>query len=148
MSATSRSVLQEEDEILSLRRRLGERIRTVREQKGYSQDVLAALGGLNRSYIGSLERGEHNCGLANLVRVARALEVPVRSLFDVEAPPPLPPAATERPGPGRAVQVDREQFLLLLAQCGQDRPDLVMIYLERCGMVFSSSPAARPRVVP
>ena len=44
-------------------KRLGQRIRNQRESKSYSQDLLAELGSLNRSYIGTLERGEYNPGI-------------------------------------------------------------------------------------
>ena len=146
--ALNRDEAEAEDEILALRRQLGERIRAIREQKGYSQDVLAELGGLNRSYIGSLERGEHNCGLANLVRVARALEVPVTRLFGAERPEPSRRRHMALCAAAPPVRVDREQFLLLLSQCANDRPDLVMIYLERCGVVFRGSEAGRRPAAP
>lgn len=53
----------------------GKTIRQVREQKGLSQEGLADLCHLHRTYIGGIERGERNIGLLNLLRLSKALKV-------------------------------------------------------------------------
>lgn len=53
----------------------GSAIRAERERIGISQEELAHLCELHRTYIGSIERGERNVGLLNVVRIARALRV-------------------------------------------------------------------------
>ncbi len=53
----------------------GRRMRARREELGLSQDDLAGRCGLHRTYIGSVERGERNVSLVNIVRIADALEV-------------------------------------------------------------------------
>jgi len=121
-----------------IRKRLGQRIREYRERKGYSQDVLAELSGLNRSYIGALERGEHNPGINNIVRVAEGLDVSIGQLFKegpMEKKKPHP-MNIEKPFPAKHAKIGRKQFLQLLEQCATDRPDLVVIYLERFGTEF------------
>jgi transcriptional regulator with XRE-family HTH domain len=60
-----------------LNARIGGAIRGLREERGWSQERLAAEAELNRSYVGGLERGERNPTVATLDRVARALEVPL-----------------------------------------------------------------------
>lgn len=45
-----------------------------------SQEALAHVAGLDRSYVGRIERGEHNLTFAALVRLARAMECDVASL--------------------------------------------------------------------
>lgn len=62
---------------------VGFNIRRIREERGLSQEELAALAGLHRAYVGQIERGEKNIGLKNLENIAKALEVPVRFLVDV-----------------------------------------------------------------
>lgn len=54
---------------------LGRNVRTLREQLGLSQEELAFRSGLDRTYVGGVERGERNIGVLNIVRVALALEV-------------------------------------------------------------------------
>jgi transcriptional regulator with XRE-family HTH domain len=54
---------------------LGKNIRCFRKQKGISQEKLAELASLHRTYLGGVERGERNVGLMNIVRIARALSV-------------------------------------------------------------------------
>lgn len=53
----------------------GKAVRHIREQKGLSQEALADLSRLHRTYIGGIERGERNVGLINLLRLSKALKV-------------------------------------------------------------------------
>jgi transcriptional regulator with XRE-family HTH domain len=52
-----------------------ENIRKLRKQKGLSQEQIADLSGLHRTYIGAVERGERNITLINADRIATALGV-------------------------------------------------------------------------
>ncbi|CUS03860.2 Subunit S of type I restriction-modification system [Candidatus Promineifilum breve] len=63
-----------------LLRRLGANIRHLRLTKGLSQERLAELTGLHRTYIGGVERGERNISLLNLARLAHALEASLSEL--------------------------------------------------------------------
>lgn len=53
----------------------GKAVRRIREQEGLSQEALADLSHLHRTYIGGIERGERNVGLRNLLRLSKALKV-------------------------------------------------------------------------
>lgn len=59
----------------------GENIRALRKTKGISQEDLASLCTLHRTYIGSVERGERNVSLANIVLIARALDTSPSNLL-------------------------------------------------------------------
>ena len=59
----------------------GERVRELRLQRGLSQEALAERCGLHRTYIGSVERGERNVSLQNIVRIAHALDVAASGLL-------------------------------------------------------------------
>ncbi len=59
----------------------GQNIRELRLAKKYSQDRLALLAGLHRTYISDVERGARNISLFTIVRLANALETPITSLF-------------------------------------------------------------------
>jgi len=59
---------------------LGRAIRWQRGVIGLSQESLALEAGIDRSYLGGIERGEHNLALINLVRISRALRVSVAEL--------------------------------------------------------------------
>lgn len=54
---------------------LGKRIRELRADRGLSQEALADLAELDRTYISSIERGHRNASLLTLHRIAEALEV-------------------------------------------------------------------------
>ena len=54
---------------------LGRRIRSQREILGVSQEEMAARCGLHRTYYGSVERGERNIALQNIVRISDALGI-------------------------------------------------------------------------
>lgn len=59
---------------------LGAAIRAERKAKGLSQEALAELAGVDRSYMGGIERGEHNLAIINLIKIADALTVKVSVL--------------------------------------------------------------------
>lgn len=61
--------------------KLGKRIREFRQEKGLSQEDFAYEVGLDRTYIGGVERGERNIATLNLIRIAKALKVEVGELF-------------------------------------------------------------------
>ncbi|MDQ1438153.1 MAG: hypothetical protein QOK43_1782 [Acidimicrobiaceae bacterium] len=54
---------------------LGRRVRALRIERGLSQEKLAEKAHVHRTYVGSLERGERNVALINIVRLAEALAV-------------------------------------------------------------------------
>lgn len=56
-------------------------IRTLRKLKGLSQEELALICNLHRTYVGSVERGERNVTLSTLEAIAEALEVSVPTLL-------------------------------------------------------------------
>ena len=60
---------------------LGRAVRDLRSGRGISQEDLAHLSGMHRTYLGGVERGERNLSYANLLRLARALGVPASELL-------------------------------------------------------------------
>ncbi|MEP7221901.1 MAG: helix-turn-helix transcriptional regulator [Novosphingobium sp.] len=59
---------------------LGRRIRARRHELGMSQEGLAHTAGLDRSYLGRIERGEHNLTFVSLIKIARAMGCDVAAL--------------------------------------------------------------------
>lgn len=60
----------------------GKNVRFYRTKRKISQEKLAELADLHRTYIGAIERGERNVSLRNVQKIAFALDVPVIVLFD------------------------------------------------------------------
>ncbi|HSI42839.1 MAG TPA: helix-turn-helix transcriptional regulator [Methylotenera sp.] len=60
---------------------LGASIRAARKAKGLSQEALAELADIDRSYMGGIERGEHNLAIINFLKVADALEMKASMIF-------------------------------------------------------------------
>lgn len=58
----------------------GQRVRTRRLELGLSQERLAEISGLHRNYVGSLERGERNVALLNILRLAKGLNTDAAEL--------------------------------------------------------------------
>jgi transcriptional regulator with XRE-family HTH domain len=56
-------------------------VRELREKRELSQTKLAELAGLNRNYVGDVERGRRNPCFENILRLADALNVPPSELF-------------------------------------------------------------------
>jgi len=59
----------------------GQNVRGIRLKLGWSQEELAERAGLHRTYIGSIERGERNISLDNIIRLALALRTTPSALL-------------------------------------------------------------------
>ncbi|MGB0563604.1 MAG: helix-turn-helix domain-containing protein, partial [Spirulinaceae cyanobacterium] len=66
---------------MSITRTFGNRVRHFRKLKDISQEELADLCGLHRTYIGSVERGERNITLKNAEKISQALGEPIISFL-------------------------------------------------------------------
>lgn len=64
-----------------LQRIVGQNLRAIRHDRGYSQEAFADVLGVHRTYLGGLERGERNLTLRSLERLATLLDVPVLDLL-------------------------------------------------------------------
>ena len=70
-------------------RRLGERVRTLRNQRGMSRKALAQHAKVSERYLAQLETGKGNVSIVLLRRIARAIGLPVTQLVHEGAEPPL-----------------------------------------------------------
>jgi DNA-binding XRE family transcriptional regulator len=59
----------------------GNRVRSLRAQRGISQEQLAILAGVHRTYVGMIERGEKNITLINIYKISSALGVKPSEIF-------------------------------------------------------------------
>jgi len=64
-----------------VRTRFGKAVRKRRQEHGVSQEEFADMCGLDRTYIGGIERGERNVALVNIEKIARALKITLSALF-------------------------------------------------------------------
>jgi transcriptional regulator with XRE-family HTH domain len=62
-------------------KRLGETVRLLRVQHGLSQEALAELAGIDRSYMSGIERGLRNLSILQAMKLSTALHVPVHELL-------------------------------------------------------------------
>jgi transcriptional regulator with XRE-family HTH domain len=68
-------------EMQNINRRVGRRIRLLRELRGLSQEELAFCSGLHRAHMGQIERGEYNVTVLTLQKVGLALRTTVSALL-------------------------------------------------------------------
>ena len=61
---------------------LGQRIRSYRTAKGFSQEKLAELAGCHPTYVGQVERGEKNATIESIEKIAAPLGVSLSTLFE------------------------------------------------------------------
>jgi transcriptional regulator with XRE-family HTH domain len=59
----------------------GQNVRRERLKKGLSQEKLAELANLHRTYIGMIERAEKNVTLINIEKISKALNINIKELF-------------------------------------------------------------------
>ena len=59
----------------------GQRVQELRKERNLSQEQLADLAGVHRTYIGMIERAKKNITLCNIERIAKALKLSIKDLF-------------------------------------------------------------------
>ena len=59
----------------------GQRVQELRKARNLSQEKLAELAGVHRTYIGMIERAEKNITLRNIAKIADALKIDIKELF-------------------------------------------------------------------
>lgn len=82
--------------VMNVRETIGWNLRRIRVAKGLSQERLALESGIDRSYVGRVERGSENVTVATLEAFSTVLDVHVSELFvevDPDAPRPQPLAS-------------------------------------------------------
>lgn len=65
----------------NIRKKIGRRIRNIRERHDISQEKLGFRSALHRTYIGSVERGERNLSIVAIEKIAKGLGVKIESIF-------------------------------------------------------------------
>jgi len=68
--------------VLPHRRLIGEAIRLYRKNAGLTQEKLAEAVELNPKYLGEIERGEKIISIEALLRIAKAVKVPIKDFFE------------------------------------------------------------------
>lgn len=67
---------------MEIKSRIGFRIKQLREEKAFSQQDLAYLSDLDRSYIASIETGARNVSIVNIEKIAKALGISLKEFFN------------------------------------------------------------------
>lgn len=60
----------------------GKRLGAIRKQKGITQEKLADMVDVHRTYIGFIEQGKRNPSISNIYKIAKALKVSLKDLFE------------------------------------------------------------------
>jgi len=64
---------------------LGQRLRILRKEKGFTQEKMAALAGMNWRYYAEVERGQRNISVGSLQQIADALGVAIKDIFQFQS---------------------------------------------------------------
>ncbi len=67
---------------MSTLEQFGNNVKKYRLKLNLSQEQLALKAGLDRTYIGGIERGERNISLNNIKKISLALEIKISKLFE------------------------------------------------------------------
>jgi len=70
--------------VVSIKEKFGRKVSTLRKVRAISQEELAQLSGLHRTYISDLERGRRNVALENIEKIANALGQDIKELFNFD----------------------------------------------------------------
>lgn len=69
---------------MDVRIKLGIRLKELRNEKGLSQEKFSFICELDRTYIASIEQGKRNVSIANIEKIAKALDMSVYQFFQSE----------------------------------------------------------------
>ena len=69
---------------MDIRNKIGIRLKELRNEKGLSQEKFSFLCELDRTYIASIEQGKRNVSIANIEKIAKALDLSVYQFFKLE----------------------------------------------------------------
>ena len=69
---------------MDIKLRFGNRLRELRQQQSLSQEKLAFLCGLHRTYISDVEIGKRNISIENIERLSKALAVSLQEFFSFD----------------------------------------------------------------
>lgn len=67
---------------MDIKKKFGEKVKQLRLEKGWSQEKLALVADLDRTYIPSIEKGERNVSITVIEKIAKALNVKISILID------------------------------------------------------------------
>lgn len=67
---------------MSIKEKVGKRIRELRNAKGLSQEKFSFECELDRTYIASIEQGKRNVSIVNIEKIAKALDLSVTEFFN------------------------------------------------------------------
>jgi len=70
---------------MDIKKKFGNRVKKIRQDRGLSQEALAYNADLDRTYIPSIEKGNRNVSITVIEKIAKALKVKISKLFDEEA---------------------------------------------------------------
>ncbi|CAM3551599.1 helix-turn-helix domain-containing protein [Marinicrinis lubricantis] len=101
--------------LISIRKLFGQRIRTLREQYGWTQEQLAERADLHPNYIGQIERGLKNVSLDNIHKLAIGLRMNLSQLFTFDN--------HELPAPS-------SRITQMLQHCSEEDLEFLMQHIE------------------
>lgn len=67
---------------MNIKEKFGKQVKKFRLEKELSQEALALLADLDRTYIPSIEKGERNVSITVIEKIAKALKIKISVLFD------------------------------------------------------------------
>lgn len=67
---------------MNIKQKFGQKIKDLRKSKGISQEKLANLAEIDRTYLPTIEKGERNVSIEIVEKLAKALNVKIKDLFD------------------------------------------------------------------
>ncbi len=67
---------------MNIKEKIGKKLKAFRTEKKLSQEKLAHLANLDRTYIPDIEKGERNISVTVLEKLATALNIPIKDFFD------------------------------------------------------------------
>lgn len=68
--------------VMNIKQKVGLKIKEIRKSKGLSQEKLANIAEIDRTYLPTIEKGERNVSIEILEKLSKALEINIKDFFD------------------------------------------------------------------
>lgn len=69
---------------MEIKEKFGQKVKSLREQKGISIEHLANISNVDRNYISDIEKGKRNVSITIIEKLSKGLEVKIQELFNYE----------------------------------------------------------------
>lgn len=67
---------------MDIKKKVGCKIKALRKSRGFTQEKVALITGLDRTYVNSVENGKRNISIVNLQKITKSFDIDLKEFFE------------------------------------------------------------------